>query len=162
MAFSDFEHSYMAELAPGRDDAVDAARNDLVEQARRGMLAEGFDLAECNLDYAVLTKNGAGYTRAKLNGRHDGANTESWLELRVTKPIEKIALGAPACEEKREAKPSGLRKGTSDLPLFRLEDLAPGDFGAGPCLVEEAFFTTHVRAGWRFAVSGNGDLLLKK
>lgn len=162
IAFSDIEHSYMAELAPGRDDAVDAARGDLVEQARRGMLAEGFDLAECNLDYAVLTKNGSGYTRAKLNGRHDGANTESWLELRVTKPIEKIALGAPACEEKREAKPSGLRKGTSDLPLFRLEDLAPGDFGAGPCLVEEAFFTTHVRAGWRFAVSGNGDLLLKR
>lgn len=162
IAFSDIEHSYMAELVAGRDDAVEAAKADLAEQARRGMLAEGFDLAECRLDYAVLTKNGAGYTRAKLNGRHDGANTESWLELRVTKPIEKIALGAPAAEEKREAKPAGIRKGTSDLPLYRLEDLAPGDFGAGPCLVEEAFFTTHVREGWRFAVSGNGDLLLRK
>lgn len=162
IAFSDIEHSYMAELVPGRDNAVETAKDELAEQARRGMLAEGFDLAECRLDYAVLTKNGAGYTRAKLNGRHDGANTESWLELRVTKPIDKIALGDAACEEKREAKPAGIRKGTSDLPLFRLEDLAPGDWGAGPCLVEEAFFTTHVRDGWRFAVSGNGDLLLRR
>ncbi len=162
IAFSDIEHSYMAELVAGREDAIDAAKSDLMEQARRGMLAEGFDLAECNLDYAVLTRNGAGYSRAKLNGRHNGENTESWLELRVTKPIEKIGLGDPACDERRKAEAAGVRKGVTDLPLFRLEDLSPGDWHEGPCLVEEAFFTSHVREGWRFVISGNGDLLLKR
>lgn len=162
IAFSDIEHSYMAELSAGREDAIDAAKSDLMEQARRGMLAEGFDLAECDLDYAVLTKNGAGYSRAKLNGRHNGENTESWLELRVTKPIEKIGLGDPACEERRKAEAAGIRRGVTDLPLFRLEDLSPGDWHEGPCLVEEAFFTAHVREGWRFVISGNGDLLLKR
>lgn len=162
IAFSDIEHSYMAELTAGRDDAVEAAKTNLLEQARRGMLAEGFDLAECNLDYAVLTKNGTGYSRARLNGRHNGENTESWLELRVTKPIEKIGLGEAACEERRKAEAAGLRKGISDLPLFRLEDLSPGDWHEGPCLVEEAFFTAHIRDGWRFIVSGNGDLMLKR
>lgn len=162
IAFSDIEHSYMAELAAGRDDAVEVAKANLMEQARRGMLAEGFDLAECSLDYAVLTKNGAGYTRARLNGIHTGENTESWLELRVTKPIEKIGLGDPVCEERRKAEAAGTRKGVTDLPLFRLDDLSPGDWHEGPCLVEEAFFTAHVREGWRFVVSGNGDLLLKR
>lgn len=162
IAFSDIEHSYMAELARDSDGALARAKADLAEQARRGMLAEGFDLAECRLDYAVLTKNGSGYTRAKLNGQLDRANIETWLELRVTKPIEKIALGGTASGETRKAKPSGIRKGTSDLPLFRLEELAPGDWHDGPCLVEEAFFTTHVRQGWRSVVSGNGDLFLKR
>lgn len=162
IAFSDIEHSYMAGIEPGRDGAVEAAKSDLLEQARRGMLAEGYDLAECDLDYAVLTKNGEGYARAALNGHHDGANTEAWLELRVTRRIEKIVLGKPVCEEIRKAKPTGIRKGTADLPLFRLEDLEPGDWFDGPCLVEEAFFTTHVRNGWRFVVSGNGDVLLKR
>lgn len=162
IAFSDIEHSYMAELVAGRDDAVEVAKTELMEQARRGMLAEGFDLAECSLDYAVLTKNGAGYARARLNGRHNGENTESWLELRVTKPIEKIGLGDPVCEERRKAEAAGIRKGVTDLPLFRLDDLSPGDWHEGPCLVEEAFFTAHVREGWRFVISGNGDLLLKR
>ncbi|MEQ8268088.1 MAG: hydantoinase/oxoprolinase family protein [Parvibaculum sp.] len=162
IAFSDIEHSYMAELARDSDGALARAKADLAEQARRGMLAEGFDLAECRLDYAVLTKNGAGYTRAKLNGQLDRANIETWLELRVTKPIDKIALGGTESGERRKAEPSGIRKGTSDLPLFRLEELLPGDWHDGPCLVEEAFFTTHVRQGWRFVVSGNGDLFLKR
>lgn len=162
IAFSDIEHSYMAELSAGREEAIEAAKSNLMEQARRGMLAEGFDLAECNLDYAVLTKNGVGYSRAKLNGRHNGENTESWLELRVTKPIEKIGLGDPTCDERRKAEAAGVRKGVAELKLFRLEDLSPGDWHEGPCLVEEAFFTAHVREGWRFVVSGNGDLLLKR
>lgn len=162
IAFSDIEHNYMAELAAGRDDAIQMAKSDLLEQARRGMLAEGFDLAECALDYAVLTRNGAGYSRAKLNGRHDGANTEAWLELRVTKPIEKIGLGSPESGERRKAETAGVRRGVTDLPLFRLEDLSPGDWHEGPCLVEEAFFTAHIRGGWRFVVSGNGDLLLRR
>lgn len=164
IGFSDIEHSYMAEISRAGDDALGRAHADLTEQARRGMLAEGFALSECTLDYALLKKNGSGYVRSALNGALDGVNAEAWMELRVTKPIDKIALAGADFDEKRKAKPDGTRgnPGAEALPLFRLENLAPGDWFEGPCLVEEAFFTAHVKPGWRFVVSGNGDLLLSR
>ncbi|MBX3491344.1 MAG: hydantoinase/oxoprolinase family protein [Parvibaculum sp.] len=165
IGFSDIEHSYMAEISRSTgDDALGRARADLTEQARRGMLAEGFALSECTLDYALLKKNGSGYVRSALNGALDGVNAEAWMELRVRKPIEKIALAGADFAEKRKAKPEGTRgnPGAEALPLFRLENLAPGDWYEGPSLVEEAFFTAHVKPGWRFVVSGNGDLLLSR
>ncbi|WP_339829531.1 hydantoinase/oxoprolinase family protein [uncultured Parvibaculum sp.] len=162
IAFSDIEHSYMAGLTGGGSDLLGRVRDDLAEQARRGMLAEGFDLAECTLDYALLTRNGTGYVRAPLNGAVDGLNAEAWMELRVRKPIDRIRLAGAGFDEKRKATPEGTRQGRDSLPLFRLENLAPGDWFKGPCLVEEAFFTAHVRPGWRFVVSGNGDLFLRR
>ena len=84
------------------------------------------------------------------------------MELRVRKPIDRIRLAGAGFDEKRKATPEGTRQGRDSLPLFRLENLAPGDWFKGPCLVEEAFFTAHVRPGWRFVVSGNGDLFLRR
>lgn len=162
ITFSDIQHSYIVELAHDADDAMTRAQALLKEQARRGMLAEGFALTECNLDYTLLTKNGAGFVRKALNGSYDRANAESWLELQVTKPIEKIKLGGTASDELRQAKADGLRKGRNDLPIFRLENLEPGDWFDGPCLVEEEFFTTHVKKGWRFSISDNGDVFLRR
>ena len=48
------------------------------------------------------------------------------------------------------------------MKLYRLEDLAPGEGAAGPCLVEEQFFTAWIRPRWRFAVTGNRDLLVTR
>ncbi len=162
ITFSDIQHSYVVDLAHDEDDALPRARGELVEQARRGMLAEGFALAECELDFSVVTKNGAGYVRKALNGCCDRANTESWLELQVKKPIEKIKLGGTACADRRRATADGVRTGRNELPIFRLENLSPGDWFEGPCLVEEEFFTTHVKKGWRFSISDNGDVFLRR
>jgi N-methylhydantoinase A/oxoprolinase/acetone carboxylase beta subunit len=163
ISFSDIEHSYMVELSRAGDDALGRARTDLAEQGRRGMLAEGFALSECTLDYTLLTKNGSGYVRSHLNGPLDGVNAEAWMELRVKKPIDRIPLAGTGFDEKRKAEPESARETRgAALPLFRLENLAPGDWFEGPCLVEEAFFTAHVKPGWRFVVSGNGDLLLRR
>lgn len=147
---SDIQHSYVVELPHDADNALDSAKANLKEQGRRGMLAEGFALTECNLDYTLLTKNGEGYVRKALNGSYDRANAESWLELQVTKPIEKIKLGGVAREERRKATADGTRKGRDDLPIFRLENLKAGDWFDGPCLVEEEFFTTHVKKAGGF------------
>ena len=150
ITFSDIQHSYVVELPHDADNALDSAKANLKEQGRRGMLAEGFALTECNLDYTLLTKNGEGYVRKALNGSYDRANAESWLELQVTKPIEKIKLGGVAREERRKATADGTRKGRDDLPIFRLENLKAGDWFDGPCLVEEEFFTTHVKKAGGF------------
>jgi len=50
----------------------------------------------------------------------------------------------------------------ASLPLFRHEDLAPGQGAAGPAVVEEEYFTCLVPNGWTFAVNDNHDLVLQK
>jgi N-methylhydantoinase A/oxoprolinase/acetone carboxylase beta subunit len=55
-----------------------------------------------------------------------------------------------------------MRPGRNDLPIFKLENLKAGDWFEGPCLVEEEFFTTHVKKGWRFSISDNGDVFLRR
>jgi N-methylhydantoinase A/oxoprolinase/acetone carboxylase beta subunit len=162
ITFSDIQHSYVAELPHDADNALESVKAKLKEQGRRGMLAEGFALSECTLDYTLLTKNGSGYVRKALNGSYDRTNAESWLELQVTKPIDKIELGGTGSEERRKAKADGMRSGRNDLPIFRLENLKAGDWFEGPCLVEEEFFTTHVKKGWRFSISDNGDVFLRR
>ena len=41
-----------------------------------------------------------------------------------------------------------------------LTELAPGDTGAGPAIIEGPFFTARVLPGWTFRVTSAGDLLL--
>lgn len=162
ISFSDIRHTHLAPLGPG-DGGLDAARAALLEQARRGMLAEGFDDAGCTHAWSVLTPNGAGYSRRPLSGADERPNREGWLELQAVRPIEKIRLASSVCVERTRAEPAGERRGRHHpLPVYRLEELAHGAWGAGPCLVEEAFFTTYVKDGWRFTVSDNGDLFLRR
>lgn len=162
IGFSDIQHSHVAELAHDEDDVLAPARDKLLEQARRGMLAEGFSLDDCDLEFTILTKNGSGYMRKALNGTYDRVNAESWLELQVKKPIDKIKLSGTGSNEKREVKTADIRPGRNDMPIFRLENLSAGDWSHGPCLVEEEFFTTHVKPGWRFVISENGDVFLRR
>ena len=161
ITFSDIQHTYVCPLPPGRDGEFDAAKRDLAEQARRGMLAEGFDLAECALTYALLTPNGAGYVRAAAAAPPPPMNRECFLELQVTRPIKKVALSDGDSTERRKAKAGVVRKGHRDLAVFDLESLHAGDWNEGPCLLEGSFFTTVVEGGWRFLVSGNRDVFLR-
>ena len=152
--FSDIEHAY---ILNGAGKTVDEVRAALMEQARRGMLAEGFELDGCELSYTRLVNNGNEVTRSALNGEF---NDGDWLELQVKKEIDKIALPSADLPDGEPAMANGTRPGRNDLPVYRLEDLAAGAHGAGPCIVEEAFFTVRVRDGWRFKVSAGGDLFL--
>jgi len=48
------------------------------------------------------------------------------------------------------------------LPLFRYEDLNPGQWGNGPAVVEDEYFTCMVPESWRFLINDNRDLVLSK
>ena len=50
----------------------------------------------------------------------------------------------------------------STLPLFRHEELQPGQGAAGPAVIEEEYFTCLIPAGWKFGVNDNHDLVLQK
>ena len=150
--FSDIEHAYV-----GAGDSVDALRAELEEQARRGMLAEGFDLDGCEMSFTRLVREGDGVKRSALNGEF---NAGDYLELQVKKEIEKIKLPSADIPDGDAAMANGTRPGRNDLPVYHLEDLPAGAHGAGPAIVEEAFFTVRVRDGWSFKVSAGGDLFL--
>ncbi|MCK5771180.1 hydantoinase/oxoprolinase family protein [Algiphilus sp.] len=162
ITFSDIQHSYVGRVGGGSEADLAQVREALDEQARRGMLAEGFPIESCTRDYHLLERDGDAYHRSELNGATAVNGAESWVELRATRQIDKIALPAGATEETRQAEPDGVRKGRQTLPLYRLESLQPGDWADGPCLVEEAFFTAHVRPGWRFVVSPAGDAFMRR
>jgi N-methylhydantoinase A len=38
----------------------------------------------------------------------------------------------------------------------------PGDYGVGPAVIEEEFFTCQLRKGWSFIVTDLGDVRLAK
>ena len=50
----------------------------------------------------------------------------------------------------------------ADLPLYRVEEQPAGARAAGPAVLEEAFFTCRIDAGWSFEVSDAGDVLLTR
>lgn len=161
ITFSDIQHSYVEPIG-SNGAGVDATLERLREQARRGMLAEGFAIDGCELDARVLQRDGDDYRSSPLNGAEPPGGDDAWLELRARRAIDKIRLPGNAVRQTRRAEPDGVRAGRADLPLYRLESLQPGDWGDGPCIVEEAFFTTHVREGWRFVISEAGDIFLRR
>jgi hypothetical protein len=47
-----------------------------------------------------------------------------------------------------------------DLPLYRVEEQPSGASASGPAVLEEAFFTCRLDAGWKFEINDAGDILL--
>jgi N-methylhydantoinase A/oxoprolinase/acetone carboxylase beta subunit len=154
IGFSDIEHRYSAEI----DNAspIDAVRGRLREQARRGMRSEGFELADCIINEAFVGESQDGSRAAAA------ADQRRRLEVRVTKPIEKIALPKHVEAAMRAAEPIAQRQVSQKLPVYSVELLNPGDQAVGPCLAEEAYFTAFIPEGWQFAVTSNGDLSVNR
>lgn len=168
IGFSDIAHSYDAAISDMGDNGLKNAIDLLMQRASRDMFAEGFDLSECSIEKTLsFSQNGEQATR-RLNGDlrvPDGLKQSQDLrvQLRATKPIPHFALktadtaGGKAAQTKLARTVSGEK-----LPLFRHEDIAPGQGAAGPAVVEEEYFTCLVPKGWSFAMNDNHDLVLQK
>lgn len=150
IGFSDITHEYEASLPDGSEAGLALARKELLERAMRGMFAEGFGLEECNVETRVL--NGGSTSR---------------LALKATKQIARAAFTGSLEGKRGPAKAAGMRKVLMagewrDLPLYRVEDQREGTSGHGPAVLEEAFFTCRVEAGWRFQCDRSGDIVLTR
>jgi N-methylhydantoinase A/oxoprolinase/acetone carboxylase beta subunit len=176
IGFSDIAHSYDAALSDRSEKGLPAILDRLTERATRDMFAEGFDLSECTVEKTLsFTHNGEQATR-RLNGDKElpaglKSAKDVRVQLRATKSIPHFALKQTETEGGVAAKTSlkrtvrlsdGGRLTEAALPLFRHEELQPGQGGAGPAVVEEEYFTCLVPAGWKFAVNDNHDVVLQK
>ncbi len=169
IGFSDIGHTYEAALASNDAGGLEAAREALLRQARHGMFAEGAELGECQLTFILRRDDGA--SPGPLPGQEIPAGLPQEarlsLELQAVKPIAHAQLSSrfggathPAdSAAKRRILVDGSRQ---DVPLYRAEDQTGGATAQGPAVLEEAFFTARIDAGWRFEISEAGDILLSR
>ena len=177
IGFSDIAHNYDVAIGDASEGAVAAAFEQITQKARRDMFAEGFAIEECAIEKSVSFTAGGQYVTQHANGADPlSAEARQASDLRVrlgaTKAIPHFTLRPTDGQSRTDARPSGTRtvRGatksgrltTRDLPLFRLEDLVPGDGASGPAIVEEEYFTCLVLEGWGFLVNENHDLILRK
>ncbi len=174
IGFSDIAQNYELPLAAG-DDAIGKAVDSLLSLARRDMFAEGFALEECTSEWRV----------AQVSADEADAETEiSWgpgqalpttkaghskvLRLRVRRAIHHARIAASDSSAPVPARSSSLRSltvpghGLVKLPVYRIEDQPAGASGIGPCILEEAYFTGRIDAGWKFEIRNNRDTLLTR
>jgi N-methylhydantoinase A/oxoprolinase/acetone carboxylase beta subunit len=167
LGFSDIAQRY--EIALDGNAPLETKKAALRDRARRGMHAEGFALESCKLEYRVQI-TGPGRDESVPAGDTplpQRAGEHAALVLEVTKAIARpqltgrfgAAAVAAAQASTRSVMVDGQRRA---LPLFRAEDQPVGSQAAGPAVLEEAFFTCLVDAGWRFEVNDNADVLLTR
>ena len=169
IGFSDIAHEYALPLAISDAAGLKATRAVLLERARRGMFAEGADPDECTLTFSV---HAAGDERSfAVTGEALPAglpkNAALSLVLEAVKPIAHASMSGRFGSAAHAAKSAGTRrvalgKSASEVPLYRAEEQSAGASAAGPAVLEEAFFTCRVDAGWRFEINEAGDILLSR
>lgn len=169
LGFSDIGHDYETPLAtrdrPGLEAAVDA----LARRARRGLQAEGFALEQCRLEYRWQISGGGRDELLPYNGELPVADDACQLSLMlsVVKPIGHPELRGRFGSSRSAAVAAGTRRvliaqRAADLPLYRVQDQVAGASAAGPAVLEEAFFTCRIDAGWHFEFNDGGDILLSR
>jgi len=167
LGFSDISHVY--ETPADRDTDLESARADLIKRAERGMYAEGFALSKCDLDWRVRV---TGPTRDESTPDvgtlpEAGPGESVSLQLRATRAIAKPDLRGQFTGARVSPVQQGDRRvatdgAMADLPLYRVEDQPAGASASGPAVLEEAFFTCRIDAGWSFEISDAGDVLLSR
>ncbi|MDD3761709.1 MAG: hydantoinase/oxoprolinase family protein [Nevskiales bacterium] len=171
IGFSDIGHTYEHALAAADDAALGAAYEALLQQAQRGMFAEGVRLEDCTQRLGLMVTAADGERRRDLDAptlpKDLPAGAHLVLQLEVVKPIAHADIAGRFGAATKPAAASGKRRAISggqwqELPLYRIEEQPPGVQAAGPCVLEEAFFTCRVEAGWRFEINEAGDVLLSR
>lgn len=170
ISFSDIGKSYEVGVPTPTTEAVRTAHEELAARAERDMFQEGYHLADCRSSWDLTVEEADG-TLVGSHAYHPGDPVEApgqqvSLRLTVTAPLPHPVLPDDRAVEPRPAAIAGTRRVRSaadrvdDVPVHVLDDLAPGDAGEGPAIVEGPFFTARVLPGWRFRVTAVGDLLL--
>lgn len=169
IGFSDIAQRYES---PVSDLDKTAVTEELLRRARRDMFAEGFNLEECRQEWQLAVVRGKDeFVEPWAPGQdlpavHTG--TVLMLRLRAVRTINHPELAAEDGNASAAPVVSGTRvlvapsMGELELPVYRLENQPPGATGMGPCILEEAYFTGRIDAGWRFRIGANRDVILKR
>jgi N-methylhydantoinase A len=173
IGFSDIAQSYQSRLRGLRKSAAEDAVDDLIQRARRDMFAEGFEFDDCQLEWGIARVRGADENELPWAPGADLPtdlleSDHASVALRIVKPINHAHFATLSSAASIPATSAGNRSVTtapgviSDLPVYRIEAQPAGATATGPCILEEAYFTGLIGAGWRFELNANRDTLLTK
>ncbi|MDB5971293.1 MAG: hydantoinase/oxoprolinase family protein [Hydrocarboniphaga sp.] len=169
LGFSDIAHRFEAVLASRDAAGLKAATDEVMQKARRGMYGENIELDECRIETMLhIASKGETTTAALSDGKLPSdlpSDARLSVSLLVAKPIAQPQLSGKFGGASKAAKASGTRRILSagqwlDVPLYRAEEQRGGSGAAGPAVLEEAFYTCRIEAGWRFDFNDSGDILL--
>lgn len=170
ISFSDISHAYRSHLGRVDRNSVSATWERLRLRAERDMFAEGYSLDECTLAGWIKTPDGEVVSLA-ADGTYDNeslAESGGWLEIAVTKPIPHYEFPPDDDVATGQVQTVGTRtvltgKNTwEEVGVVALADLTPGTNGVGPLIIEDDYFTSRVGSGWRFQVTANHDIRMRR
>lgn len=174
IAFSDVGHSFTRQVTDAQPAALSDAMAQLSTQAERTMFGEDAQPGEYRLEWMLEESLPDGSTRAHAftdvaAPKDLQAGAALTLTLTAIKPMAQARMrgqfggkAQPAVvQATREVLLDGRRQA---LPLVRVEDQPRGVAVSqqGPAVLEEAFFTGRIDAGWTLHINAAGDILLAR
>jgi len=171
VGFSDVGHEFSAAL-PARDDtALAAVLAELRTRAERVMFGEGVGPDGFRTELRIEVHEGA--TVRSISLASDRLPTGLPAEARITvaltavKPVPHAVLSGRFGAGQTPAVARGTREvlirgERRPLPLYRVEEQPALAYAVGPAVIEEAFFTGLLDAGWTFERNAAGDMLFEK
>ncbi|MFT4102786.1 MAG: hydantoinase/oxoprolinase family protein [Burkholderiaceae bacterium] len=174
IGFSDVGHSFACQVADAQPASLSEAMARMSTQAERTMFGEGARPGEYRLEWVLEEASADGTTRAHaLTGASppQGLQAGATLTLTLTaiKPMAQARMSGQFGGASQPAVVTATREVLLDgkrraLPLVRVEDQPRGVAVslAGPAVLEEAFFTGRIDAGWTLHINAAGDILLAR
>ncbi|MBP8255764.1 MAG: hydantoinase/oxoprolinase family protein [Opitutaceae bacterium] len=169
IGFSDIAHQFEAELSPCDATALVRVRDQLLEMARRAMFAEGFALDACEVRLTIFSEKSDTDLPSDASTLPEGFQSAEGLGLRLTATKRlphapmKGSFGNPHQQaQHRDTRRVRFGEEWIEAPLYCVEDLPAGASASGPAVLEEAFFTCRIDAGWRFEINEARDILLTR
>jgi len=145
-------------------------QDELLQRAKRGMFAGRFEIGECRVERTLQLTHGEDERSLPLkNGKLPSGisrDERASVALNIVKAIpHPIMSGKFAARPSRQrASPSAASWSTASSSTCRCT--APKNNRrrqrSRPAVLEEAFFTCRIDAGWRFEFNSAGDILLSK
>ena len=170
ISFSDIAQSYETNITDCTSAEIAAAVDELRARATRDMFQEGYDIADCSLEWASLVEDADGaVTRTEFDSGLDvssAAGNKTLLALKAIRELPHSVVKGGSPEMKSAAVSTMTRSvrtsatSVEDLPVYQLDQQVAGAMASGPAIVEGQFFTAQVPAGWDLEISNSGDLIL--
>ena len=170
----DIGQSYSVVLTSNKQAVLDEAYEGLLERAELDMFAEGYAKDEYEVSAQLIAERGSEEVAYELGNARKlphglDHSHDITLELSARKCLKTETDEKQVNIEKvSEALSSKTRSifgednKWRDVAVYDVNAFMPGDYGEGPAVIEEEFFTCQLRKGWDFVVTDLGDICLTK
>ncbi len=169
----DIGQSYSQVLTENDQATLTSAYEALLKRAERDMFAEGLAKGDYEISAQLVDEGNSDGATYQMNSEvlrpaELAPSDIVTLEVSARKRLKVVDDEHAKIVKINQASSSNVRSiveksdGWQDVPVYEVNNLSPGDYGVGPAVIEEEFFTCLVREGWEFIVTELGDICLTK